>query len=569
MAMDCALSQCRKLKMYGFGVHGQGFYSIEIPDKSNAEKFGALVVIQDGIANEERVAKELQHLIKAEWDFEVKQIAKGEYRASFPDQASIDTYSKLTGLKLPLFGITVQIINSNVDPAATAVLQTAWVKVYGIPGYAKEEDIVKEITSLVGEPIKVDEFSLVRDEPVRVRINCRDPAKVKGAVEIFFNGVGHEIRFIAEGFHLRAQSKGDGPPGPGGSNDKGGKGLDREKKGDASRKAGGPANKTGNNNTKEQDTSQGDSQDDSMDDLVNDGSPKEQTTYQEVADWPTPLAAIHPVHGLMKNFEEANREVLGLDEDVDATFAKPASIENLEDSYGEVVEVNETVNIFPAKATITNEEESMKEVATQDSEILSEIAEQKGQNTIPAGKLLVHGREGPFIMDADKWPKLKLPDEEPQLTQEEDLMDNFLEQPIQNDEEDPKGWVVQRSKKKQKKLTVTKKRKPVVATRTSARVPRDGIPIATKAMNRAQGKNELAQGVLWALWLGRNKMAIEKTFPSTPLVALRSGLIFVQKWKSLLKPEDAGKITKVLEKAQGWMGNFSLSTAAFTDIGEI
>jgi hypothetical protein len=57
----------------------------------------------------------------------------------------------------------------------------------------------------------VDEFSLIRYEPARVRVNCRDPAKLRGIVEIFFNGVGHEIRFEAEGSHGRNQKKGDGP----------------------------------------------------------------------------------------------------------------------------------------------------------------------------------------------------------------------------------------------------------------------------------------------------------------------------------------------------------------------
>jgi len=54
-----------------------------------------------------------------------------------------------------------------------------------VPTFAKDEDIIKEIASLVAEPIKVDTFSLVRDEPVRVRVNCRDPAKLKGFVDIF------------------------------------------------------------------------------------------------------------------------------------------------------------------------------------------------------------------------------------------------------------------------------------------------------------------------------------------------------------------------------------------------
>ena len=39
----------------------------------------------------------------------------------------------------------------------------------------------------------------------------------------------------------------------------------------------------------------------------------------------------------------------------------------------------------------------------------------------------------------------------------------------------------------------TKKRLPVVATRTSARVPRDGVPITAKAIARAQKRDESLQ----------------------------------------------------------------------------
>jgi len=75
---------------------------------------------------------------------------------------------------LAIHGLKVRISKSNIDIAASSVLQSVWIKVCGVPNFAREDEIIKKIVSLVAEPIKVDEFSLVRDEPVRVRVNCRD-----------------------------------------------------------------------------------------------------------------------------------------------------------------------------------------------------------------------------------------------------------------------------------------------------------------------------------------------------------------------------------------------------------
>ena len=72
---------------------------------------------------------------------------------------------------LPIHGLKVKISKSMVDLNASAVLQPAWIKIYGVPGLAKEENIIREITTLVAEPIMVYEFSLLRDKPVRVRVN--------------------------------------------------------------------------------------------------------------------------------------------------------------------------------------------------------------------------------------------------------------------------------------------------------------------------------------------------------------------------------------------------------------
>lgn len=59
----------------------------------------------------------------------------------------------------------------------------------------------------------MDELSLIQTEPVRVRVRCRNPAQLRGFVEIFINGFGYEVRFVVEGFKNTA--KGDGPSGGG------------------------------------------------------------------------------------------------------------------------------------------------------------------------------------------------------------------------------------------------------------------------------------------------------------------------------------------------------------------
>jgi hypothetical protein len=68
----------------------------------------------------------------------------------------------------------------------------------------------------------------------------------------------------------------------------------------------------------------------------------------------------------------------------------------------------------------------------------------------------------------------------------EDLMDNASIMSKDSDGGgDGQGWQAPKSKK------TRKSKKMVVATRTSSRVLRDGVPIATKAAQRAMAKNNI------------------------------------------------------------------------------
>jgi hypothetical protein len=69
-------------------------------------------------------------------------------------------------------------------------------------------------------------------------------------------------------------------------------------------------------------------------------------------------------------------------------------------------------------------------------------------------QIVVHDKDGPYLMDAAKWPKLTDPEqlggEGSQLTQEEDLMDDTYvdEMVVLSEDEDARGWVESVSKKK-------------------------------------------------------------------------------------------------------------------------
>jgi uncharacterized membrane protein YgcG len=155
-----------------------------------------------------------------------------EYTVVFPDKASLDTFTKLKEFEMSLFGLKGRLKKLGIDLETSSVLHTVWIKIHNVPRVARDVESVKEITNLVVEPLVVDELSLIRDEPIRVQGRCRNPAAVRGSIEVFFNGVGVFLRFeVEEGQGSFKGGKG-GPPGPGsrpggfGGSSSGGSGKD-------------------------------------------------------------------------------------------------------------------------------------------------------------------------------------------------------------------------------------------------------------------------------------------------------------------------------------------------------
>jgi predicted 3-demethylubiquinone-9 3-methyltransferase (glyoxalase superfamily) len=65
MAIDCRIN--KKLKIYGFGIPGQGFYAIDIPEaKLKVSQATSFLTVIEGEATEDKIAKELKNLVKGD-----------------------------------------------------------------------------------------------------------------------------------------------------------------------------------------------------------------------------------------------------------------------------------------------------------------------------------------------------------------------------------------------------------------------------------------------------------------------------------------------------------------------
>lgn len=212
-----------------------------------------------------KIDRDLKNLVDDEWDFKVKRLANGDYIASFPDVLSVEMFSKLNSVDLALYGLKVKIDKTNIQATTSSMLLPTWVRIYGIPDFAKMEEVVKDLASHAAEPIMVDLASLEGERPVRVHVNCRDPSKLRGFVEVFFNGMRYKLQFVSEDPQGQNQGGQGGPPG----NQNGNQDMNKKKGGDSSDKAKPNRQDIGDLfSNRGQENSQEESQEDNMEDLI-------------------------------------------------------------------------------------------------------------------------------------------------------------------------------------------------------------------------------------------------------------------------------------------------------------
>ncbi|EAY75675.1 hypothetical protein OsI_03582 [Oryza sativa Indica Group] len=113
---------------------------------------------------------ELKKVVGLQWEWKVKQLNDKEFLINFP---SDDVRSKISTCKSFDFEtslIKASVVETGMTEEAVDELVAVWVKVYGIPKIARNEDAIKSIAELVGEFEALDGASIRRDGPIRVRV---------------------------------------------------------------------------------------------------------------------------------------------------------------------------------------------------------------------------------------------------------------------------------------------------------------------------------------------------------------------------------------------------------------
>jgi hypothetical protein len=77
------------LRLCGFGLQGQGFYSIQIPEeKGNPQMktFPGILSMKEGIASEAIIDVELKHLFRGRSEWTIQQLGENEFIVHFPSE---------------------------------------------------------------------------------------------------------------------------------------------------------------------------------------------------------------------------------------------------------------------------------------------------------------------------------------------------------------------------------------------------------------------------------------------------------------------------------------------------
>ncbi|CAL5098046.1 unnamed protein product [Urochloa decumbens] len=373
--------------MLRYGFPNQGFFSLQIPEekRQQTEENLARIEIVSGSASVLKIDQELKHLIDEKWDWNVIQISEKEYLATFPNKTMLTTLSKSGGVEMSLHRIFAKVTKTGSEASASSVLQTGWVKLYNIHPRARYEEAVRLIAKLAGEVVVVDELSLIREGPVRVKLNGRNINKLRGFVEIFIGKVGHEVRFVAEEAMGSDQPRDPPPKKPE---------EESEDEEDDSHRASDQhwdKRRRGNKTNQQNQTDKGQTS-------SNQGLQHKKTGLQEeeIRD------DVHQIGMGSERDEVKCKEIISI-QTTEPLVEVAVSQEMLGDGFSsqeaEEEPIQETIQV------IQPTEEMRSQPRDSDEQKAG-----KGESEVGGDKILVHVADGVLWMNKEKWPVLHLPE---------------------------------------------------------------------------------------------------------------------------------------------------------------
>lgn len=128
----CPLKSNRGLKLCGYGMPGQLFYLLNLPERKPDVKgkavmdtpIRALVSVLEGRGTKARIKTELQYLVDSEWNWDVKRTSGSEFLVSIPSRAMMNLLTKMGNIKFVTADIVAVIEETIREPDAFQVLQS-------------------------------------------------------------------------------------------------------------------------------------------------------------------------------------------------------------------------------------------------------------------------------------------------------------------------------------------------------------------------------------------------------------------------------------------------------------
>jgi hypothetical protein len=124
MAVDYGKLNNQRIRLFGFGILGQGFYSMDIPEaQTKLNQAIGLLTVLEGSANEDKLNEELKLLVSEKWDFQPRKVDVNEYLVIFPNKGTLET-SRFASFGLSIYNMNVKISKSSLDPDTSSMLKT-------------------------------------------------------------------------------------------------------------------------------------------------------------------------------------------------------------------------------------------------------------------------------------------------------------------------------------------------------------------------------------------------------------------------------------------------------------
>lgn len=189
------------LRLCGYGLPGQLFYALDVPEPKEGNKqstdkpIRAMISVLEGRAMKLRVTTELRYLVDSEWNWDVKRLSNSEFLATMLSRTVLKMLANLKKRRFMTSDIVAVVEETDYDADVFQELQTVWIKAKGIPGNARTEFAVLELARLVGDPVEVHIPSL-QWKFVWIKVSCKYPSQIGGSSEVFFNEKGKRIHWF-------------------------------------------------------------------------------------------------------------------------------------------------------------------------------------------------------------------------------------------------------------------------------------------------------------------------------------------------------------------------------------